>query len=74
MERQEIERLLDTGRLQVSSASVKGGRWYDVRRIGITKTWKRDPESFSIPVKVGLKDCFRIENGSAQFRIARAAG
>lgn len=31
------------------------------RRNGATKTWKREPGRFRIPVKHGLKYCFYIE-------------
>jgi hypothetical protein len=33
-----------------------------VRRNGQTKTWKRKPDFFMIPVKYGLRDCFYIDN------------
>lgn len=32
------------------------------RRNGATKTWKREPGKFRIPVKQGLKSCFYIDN------------
>lgn len=37
-----------------------------VRRNGKTKLWKKQPERFSIPVKYGLKDCFRIDNTNCE--------
>jgi hypothetical protein len=57
MTRDEIETALDRGRLQIQSHN---GRWYDVRRNGATKTWKRDPNKVEIPCKVGFKECFRL--------------
>jgi hypothetical protein len=38
-----------------------GGKWYDIRRNGQTKTWKRDPGKVEIPCKVGFRECFRFE-------------
>mgnify|MGYP001400411698 CR=1 FL=1 len=35
------------------------------RRNGKTKTWKKDPEDFNIPVKYGLKVYFNINPGNA---------
>ena len=32
------------------------------RRNGVTKTWKREPGKFRIPVKIGLKKCGYIDN------------
>lgn len=53
--------LLSSGRLQV--LGHKG--WYDCRANGQVKTWKRSPHRFSIPVKVGLKEAFRLEFNDA---------
>jgi hypothetical protein len=53
----ECETALDRGELQ-----VLGHRgWYDVRRNGATKRWKRSPHRASIPVKIGFKECGRLE-------------
>jgi hypothetical protein len=41
------------------------GRPIQVRRTGATKTWKRQPGKFMIPVKFGLKDSFYIDNDNA---------
>lgn len=35
------------------------------RRNGKTKTWKRQPERWEVPVKYGLWECFRITNEDA---------
>jgi hypothetical protein len=48
---------LDAHKLQ-----VLGHRgWYDVRRNGATKRWKRSSHHVEIPVKCGLRECFRLE-------------
>lgn len=57
MTREEVETALDHGRLQMQG---NGGRWYDIRRNGATKTWKRDPHKVEIPCKVGFRECFRL--------------
>jgi hypothetical protein len=59
MTRDELETALDRGRLQIQS--VNGGRWFDIRRNGATKTWKRNPNKVEIPCKVGFRECFRLE-------------
>jgi hypothetical protein len=47
----EVETALDAGRLYLSMVN---GNWYQLRRNGRTKTWKRNPERFYIPVKWGM--------------------
>lgn len=47
-----IDRLLDQGRLQVA---MQNGRWWDIRRNGATRRWKRDAIRIYIPYKYGLK-------------------
>lgn len=37
----------------------------EVRRMGNTKRWKRDPERFRVPVKYGMYDSFYIDNDNA---------
>lgn len=34
---------------------MNSGRYWQCRRNGATKRWKRDPERFRVPVKFGLK-------------------
>lgn len=41
---------------------VKVESW---RRNGQTKTWKREPERFSVPIKFGLKSCAYLTEGNA---------
>lgn len=48
---QQIETALDNGQLWVLMGS---GRYWRCRRNGATKTWKRKPNRFSIPVKAGM--------------------
>jgi hypothetical protein len=50
--RAEIERALDAGRLK---ARMSNGNLWSVRRNGATKTWKREPGRYRIPVKFGFK-------------------
>jgi len=42
----------------------KDGTALRARRNGKTQTWVRRPNDFSIPVKHGLKRCFRIDDSS----------
>jgi hypothetical protein len=62
MTREELETALDRGQLQVC-ADGRGkwyGKWYDIRRNGQTKTWKREPGKVEIPCKVGFREAFRL--------------
>ena len=43
----------------------QSGRPVEVRRMGRTKTWKREPGRFQIPVKFGMYDSFYITNENA---------
>lgn len=54
----DVELLLDRGELQMLGHK---GNWYDLRRNGATKRWKRDLGRAEIPVKCGFKEAFRIE-------------
>lgn len=47
-----IDKLLDEGRLEIK---MKNGNWWQLRRNGATKRWKREPERFYVGVKAGLK-------------------
>ena len=58
----EAETALDRGRLQVLGRNG----WYDIRRNGATKRWKRQPHRASIPVKLGFLECFRLEFDDTQ--------
>jgi hypothetical protein len=55
---EEIERLLDKGRLEIEMAN---GRYWTIRRNGATKRYKRHGERFRIPIKAGMKSYGAIE-------------
>ena len=55
--RENIDVLLDGHDLY---AAMKNGRWYQCRRNGATKTWKRDPERIRVPIKVGFREYYAI--------------
>jgi len=38
----------------------------EVRRNGRTRLWRRSPERFSVPVKYGMYEAFRIDEGDAE--------
>ena len=52
--KQKVEELLDAGELYVA---ISNGRWWQIRRNGATKKWKRDANRIYIPFKYGLKGC-----------------
>lgn len=73
-ERHELERLhcATAPRLSKTVVSVYHKFWHRFlrntdgspircRKIGEIKTWKRDPASFRLPVKYGLKTCFYLD-------------
>lgn len=45
------------------TARYRDGGAYQARRNGKTRTWKREPERFSVPCKVGFKGYLRISSG-----------
>lgn len=49
--RDNIDALLDSGQLEVQMSS---GRWWQIRRNGATKRWKRDARRIYIPFKAGI--------------------
>ncbi len=51
--RETIEKALDAGRLEVK---MNSGRWWRMRRNGMTKIWKTRPSEFRIPVMMGLRE------------------
>jgi hypothetical protein len=55
----EVEQLLDARRLQVK---MTRGNAQTLRRNGMTKRWKRDPERFRIPVKHGFRGTGAIDS------------
>jgi hypothetical protein len=67
--REQLENALDKGVLEACVNRTQD-RWWKVRRNGATRTWKRSPERFYIPVKAGLKTYGAIEPGTLHlFRI-----
>lgn len=70
MTRQEIEAALDRGLVETE---MSNGRWWKLRRNGVTKLWKIRPNDFRIPVKAGLRSCAYIDHtniNSGHYRIA----
>lgn len=64
--RDNVDRLLDSGRLAVSVwvPSARGHvRWWIARRNGETRRWKRDPKRIRIPFKAGMHVYGAIETG-----------
>lgn len=59
MNRTETETALDNSTIW---ALMGNGRYWKLRRNGATKTWKRDPDRFQIPVKAGLRSCAYLTN------------
>lgn len=55
----ELETALFNNRLEFRAGQWPG-EWYKVRRNGATKRWKRSPEKFIIPCKIGFNGCFSI--------------
>jgi hypothetical protein len=50
--RSNIDQILDSRQLYVA---LKNGRWWQARRNGATKTWKKDASRVYIPFKYGFK-------------------
>ncbi len=50
--RANVNQLLDTHRLQIH---MTNGNWWDCRRNGQTRYWKRDANRIHIPFKYGFK-------------------
>lgn len=53
---QDAERALDAHMLQVLGRNG----WYDIRRNGKTKRWVTRPHQAELPVKLGLREAFRL--------------
>jgi hypothetical protein len=47
-----IDFWIDRGLIQTKMAN---GRWWNIRRNGATKRWRRDPNRIRIPYKYGLR-------------------
>lgn len=61
MERNEVESALDNHKLFVR---MNSGNYWQLRRNGRTKLWKRDANRWRIPVKAGFRECGEINNES----------
>ena len=59
--REIIETALDAGQIETE---MNSGRWWRLRRNGMTKTWKTRPGEFRIPVKAGLRACAYIDHSN----------
>ncbi len=62
MTREEFEQALDERRLWIMEYQRTGQKNFLVRRNGQTKTWKKQPERWEIPIKWKLKDTARVNN------------
>lgn len=59
--RENVEELLDSGRLCCAITTPSGIKWWRIRRNGRTKTWRRDALRLRIPFKAGRYCCGAIE-------------
>jgi hypothetical protein len=62
MTREEFEKALDEHRLWIIEYGGKGQRNYLVRRNGATKTWKKDPTRWEVPVKWKFNNTARVSD------------
>lgn len=65
-ERTAIERALDAGKLFLH---MQNGNWWQARRNGATKTWKRDRTRWEIPVKMGFRGHATLRPNQTGWRI-----
>ena len=61
------EQAMTLGEFYHVSHRNKDGTAVRCRSNGMCKTWKRQPDRFQLPVKHGLRGCFYIFNGNAQY-------
>lgn len=52
---EEQKRITEADRFYHKTLKKRDGTPVTARRNGQTKTWKRDPTAFEIPIKVGLR-------------------
>jgi hypothetical protein len=57
----EVERALADGHLW---AYMRHGRYWQLRRNGMTKRWKTRPSDYEIPVKAGMAACHRLDHNT----------
>ncbi len=67
----EIEAALDSGQLFVRMHRPADGCW-QCRRNGRTKTWKREPGRFRIPIKFGFRGTGAVDNGNVDYFVIAA--
>jgi hypothetical protein len=67
--RADFENALDTGQL---FCAMGNGKFWQARRNGATRSWKRDVDRFYIPIKVGLRAYHAIKetDNVTNYRIA----
>lgn len=53
MTREEFEQALDAGKIRTR---LRFGALWRTKRNGKTKTWKKDPTRWEVPIKIGLKE------------------
>lgn len=58
--RENIDSYLDTGSIY---AKANNGKWYKIRRNGVTKKWKTDEKRIRIPIKYGFRGHGAIDEG-----------
>jgi len=58
----DTRRKLNAQTFEHKTATNADGTRLRVRRNGKTRTWKRSPDQFEIPVKYGLYDYYIIDN------------
>lgn len=64
--RENVEHLLDSGLLYVAMAN---DRWWQARRNGKTRRWKKDPTRIEIPFKCGFKICDKLNTDDGYFQL-----
>ena len=62
--RDNIDNLLDRGQIEVKMGN---GNWWQLRRNGATKLWKRDETRIRIPVKAGFRATDQITENDFAF-------
>ena len=67
----EAETALDAGRLYVRMSHAA---YWQARRNGVTRIWKRDPARWRIPVKAGLRAHGTVEPGNLSHYRMRPVG
>ena len=61
--RADIDELLDAGKIYIRMTT---GKWWQIRRNGKTRTWKRNANRFAIPCKAGMYEYGTIDESFLQ--------